>query len=138
MKQVIFLSHNKNYTTYVDVDGKQVEIYFNPSGGIGIYKTDKEEIINALRNHPKYEKNFSDKSSFVKLHNTMNNVIQGMRASTVNVEEIEAKAKSALMEKFKRYDGLKSTVIKASGEKRVDASEEDYSEFQKLKTELNL
>lgn len=148
---VVFLSQHRNFTTYVEVDGKQVEASFSPSGEVGLLKLDEtkdQKLIEALRKSPFYDKNFSDKKSYIKMKNQSARVLQGMITADrgVNMEEEEKRLKAeaeenvkvSLLSKFKRFDELKSSVAKASGEKKTTATDEEWEEYEELKKELNL
>lgn len=94
----------------------------------GSFITDDEELIERLRGHGSYGKDFVEAKMPVE---AKNNLIQGIR-SAGNRPVLGER------EKLIRLGTLRAKLLRNSGEYRKDAPEEEMKELDELKAELGV
>ncbi len=95
---------------------------------VGTYKTNDEKIIGILRQHPGFNKNFTEANMKpIK----KGNIIQGIRSS--GTQPVLDKDNKLL-----RVGELRARLLKNDGKPRLDASEELINELKELQGELGV
>ncbi|RMG43485.1 MAG: hypothetical protein D6732_00045 [Methanobacteriota archaeon] len=130
-----------------DADG--VVAKFRPGGNFGTFATDDEEKIAKLKAHPLFNKAFKvwEKGKPPKFDSPVNHgVILSQNDLPDNVRAmVEEKLKQPEpvevpqpdVEKYVRFGELKAKLLRKDGSYRGDAKDEEITEYEKLKEELN-
>ena len=122
-----YFSKSKNLKVSI---GKKL-IEFKNIGGIGIFETEDEKLIQLLESHKNFKISGIGSFTVMKLNAKASNVIQGQRGATT--EELDK-----VKEKFKGYETLKTKIVKVDGEFRYGTDEKDIDRYNTLREELGL
>ena len=167
--EVIFYSPHGKFKihTKIKVDEEFFKVKFDKirpgANSPGVFVTKDPKIIEFMREHPDYEKRFSDKPSFrAKLGGMdINEIIAGVRTSANNAQLNDQMIKSAKVAGFNegkkageeeaklelqkvnailinQYTELNRRVMTAEGTVKKTATEEEIDKLQNLKQKLGL
>lgn len=125
-----FTSVYKKYSIFGQPvgSGLEYEVHFTPNGGVGVFTTTDEKLVEKLRNHPEFGKKFVE----LGVKNQSSNINSEVRSSESHPESKE----QIDPKKFIEFGKLQATLLKKDGTFRADASEEDKERYNQLKQEL--
>ena len=107
-------------------------VNFTPTGTMGRFSTDDEELAQKLRTHPSFGKRFMEIGVTVKENP---NMVAGIRSSETKTELGKEPIDP---QKFIEFGRLQATLLKTDGSYRKDASEENKQKYESLKQELGV
>ena len=110
------------------VNGKNVGERLASFEPLGKFKTDDETLIEKLRNHGAFNRDFVEANMTVL---KKDNLIQGVR-SAGNRPVLGER------EKLIRFGVLQTKLLKLSGDYRLDATPEDIKELKTIQEELGV
>lgn len=105
---------------------------FVRNGSVGIFITEDEQLAEKLRQHPEFNKRFTEMGKPPK---SESNVIEGVRSSATQPELGKEKIDP---QKFIRFGVLHNKLLKKDGTYRADCTPEEKSEYEQLKSELEV
>jgi len=111
----------------------EYDVKFTRMGSAGQFTTNDEKIAESLRKHPEFGRTFVE----IGLGNIpqKSNIISGIRSSATQPELGKVQPDP---QKYIRYGVLQAKLLKMDGTYRKDAVQEEISEFEKLKQELEI
>lgn len=105
-------------------------VHFLPVGGVGQFTTEDEKLAEKLRNHPDFNKKFTEIGLGLK---AKSNVVDGVRSSATQGEV----GKEAIdPQEYINFGVLKNKLLKNDGSYRKDASEDEIKQYETLKQKL--
>jgi len=124
------MDYISKYTNY-ELHLKSGTAFFRKEGALGIFSTDNPELIEELESLDEF--NSQKVGGFFRKSGTpvsQSNVVAGTRGGGT-AEQVGMK--DALRTVFKEYEDLKAEIVKADGDFRKDATEEQKGRFLELK-----
>lgn len=107
----------------------EFEARFVRQGAVGIFTTSDEQLAEKLRTHPSFGTKFVELSP----PKPESNIVKGIRSSETHPELGKGQLDP---QRLIRFGVLQNKLLKQDGTYRRDATQEEISEYENLKKEL--